>query len=82
MAQPLEPLPAWGAPLGSELQRMLPPLRDSFVNALLCFCSGLASSEGYLDHVVKLVPTTETAFQNALPKLLSTQQMLKVALRM
>jgi hypothetical protein len=48
MAQALEPLPAWDAPFGSELQGRLPQPRDSFVNALLCFCSGLASNERIL----------------------------------
>jgi hypothetical protein len=50
-AHALEPLPAWDTPFGSELQGRLPPLRDSLVNTLLYFCSGLfllslASSEG------------------------------------
>jgi hypothetical protein len=43
------PLPAWDAPFGSNFQGRLPPLRDSFVNAHVCFCSsGLVLSEGRL----------------------------------
>jgi hypothetical protein len=49
VSEALEPLLAWDAPFGSELQGRLPQPRDSLVNALLCFCSGLASSEGNID---------------------------------
>jgi hypothetical protein len=55
----LESLPAMmGLSIGSKLQGRLPPTRDSFVNALLCFCSVLAPSEGGLDIYTDVVAET------------------------